>query len=88
MAWAPLFNERYKDEVHAWIRNVLPGYYRRGIGRRLLDLAKAISPSRLFLYTFLRNTCARAFYESQRFRCVARTEGSRNEEREPDVGYE
>jgi ribosomal protein S18 acetylase RimI-like enzyme len=67
---------------------VLPGYYRRGVGRKLLDLAKARSPSRLLLYTFQRNGRARAFYESQGFRIIDMTDGLRNEEKEPDIRYE
>ena len=67
---------------------VLPGYYRRGVGRKLLDLAKARSPSRLLLYTFQRNRRARAFYESQGFRIIDMTDGLRNEEKEPDIRYE
>ena len=67
---------------------VLPGYYRCGVGRKLLDLAKARSPGRLLLYTFQRNGRARAFYESQGFRIIDMTDGLRNEEKEPDIRYE
>jgi ribosomal protein S18 acetylase RimI-like enzyme len=67
---------------------VLPGYYRCGVGRKLLDLAKARSSARLFLYTFQRNLRARAFYESQGFRIIHVTNGLRNEEKEPDICYE
>ncbi len=67
---------------------VLPGQYRRGIGRMLLNWAKARSPKRLFLYTFQRNEGARAFYESQGFRALTVTDGARNEEKEPDILYE
>ena len=48
------------------------GWQRRGIGRMLLDWAKAQSRGSLWLYTFARNTRACAFYESQGFRVVAR----------------
>jgi ribosomal protein S18 acetylase RimI-like enzyme len=41
----------------------------------------------LFAYTFQRNARARAFYESQGFRIIKMTDGSRNEEREPDIRY-
>jgi GNAT superfamily N-acetyltransferase len=67
---------------------VLPGHYRRGIGRMLLDWAKARSPNRLWLYTFQRNARARAFYESQGFRALTLSDGARNEEKEPDILYE
>jgi GNAT superfamily N-acetyltransferase len=65
-----------------------PGHYRQGVGSRLLALAKRESPGRLRLYTFQRNTRARAFYEAHGFRIVELNGGSRNEEREPDVQYE
>jgi GNAT superfamily N-acetyltransferase len=67
---------------------VLPGYYRCGVGRKLLDLAKTRSPAQLFLYTFQRNDRARVFYESQGFRIIDMTNGLRNEEQEPDICYE
>jgi ribosomal protein S18 acetylase RimI-like enzyme len=43
------------------------GHHRQGIGKMLLDWAKARSGGTLWLYTFERNTIARAFYESQGF---------------------
>lgn len=70
---------------HLYVR---PGYYRRGIGDRLLTKAKEISPRRLRLFTFQRNGRARAFYEARGFVAVDFNEGSRNEEGEPDVLYE
>lgn len=48
------------------------GHHRRGIGRHLLDLAKASSVGTLWLFTFSRNTGACGFYESQGFRVVQR----------------
>ena len=65
-----------------------PGQERRGIGSRLLAQAKARSPGHLRLYTFQRNSAARAFYEARGFRIVAMSDGSRNEEGEPDILYE
>lgn len=65
-----------------------PGHYRRGIGSMLLAKAKYRSPGRLHLFTFERNTTARAFYEARGFRIVDRNDGSRNEEGEPDLLYE
>lgn len=67
---------------------VLPGNYRRGIGRTLLNLAKTRRPNRLYLYTFQRNTSARAFYETQGFRIIDMSAGTRNEETEPDIRYQ
>jgi len=45
---------------------------RQGIGRMLLDVAKAESSGSLWLYTFARNVRACAFYESQGFRVIQR----------------
>ena len=67
---------------------LLPGYYRRGFGSRLLDLAKAISPGGLHLYAFQRNHRARAFYERHGFTVFDLNDGARNEEGEPDARYE
>ncbi|MFH9467349.1 GNAT family N-acetyltransferase [Streptomyces clavifer] len=64
-----------------------PDALRRGIGTRLLDHVKAASRGELSLYTFRRNTAACAFYERHGFVAVAYDDGSRNEEREPDVQY-
>jgi ribosomal protein S18 acetylase RimI-like enzyme len=61
-----------------------PGLLRSGIGSALLDVAKA-SNSRLQLWAFQANTNARSFYRSQGFREVELTNGSGNEEQEPDV---
>lgn len=48
------------------------GHHRLGIGRRLLDIAKAGSQGSLWLFTFARNTNACAFYESQGFTVAER----------------
>jgi len=45
--------------------------HRRGIGSRMLAWAKAQSGGSLSLYTFARNTVARAFYEHHGFVAVA-----------------
>ena len=70
---------------HLYVR---PGFYRQGIGDRLLAQAKAMSPRRLRLFTFQRNDRARAFYEARGFAPIEWTNGAGNEEREPDVLYE
>lgn len=67
---------------------VLPGHYRRGIGKQLLAVAQERGPDRLYLYTFQRNAGARAFYEAQGFRVVSISDGACNQEGEPDVCYE
>ena len=66
---------------------VSPRSLGQGIGTGLLDLAKRRSPSGLELYTFQSNTRARRFYERNGFRLVDEDDGSRNEERQPDVRY-
>lgn len=67
---------------------LLPGHFKRGIGSLLLAKAKERSPERLTLFTFQRNTVARAFYERHGFRLVDLDDGARNEEGEPDALYE
>ena len=66
---------------------VAPGHTGRGIGSRLVDLAKARQPAGLQLWTFQVNDGARRFYERHGFRAVEQTDGAGNEERQPDVRY-
>lgn len=54
-----------------------------GIGKNLLNKAKQSYP-RLSL-VFQRNENAGAFYSAMGFACVKQTDGSDNEEREPDA---
>ena len=65
---------------------VLPARQGQGIGENLLNIAKVACPE-LNLWTFQRNAPARRFYEKRGFVAVGETDGSRNEEREPDVLY-
>jgi ribosomal protein S18 acetylase RimI-like enzyme len=67
---------------------VRPGHFDRGIGSRLVDLAKERRPNGLGLYTFQVNDRARRFYERRGFRAVWFGDGEANEERQPDVRYE
>jgi GNAT superfamily N-acetyltransferase len=55
-----------------------------GVGKALLDQAKAECPQGLGLWTFVANTGARRFYEREGFREVARTDGD-NDEGLPDI---
>ncbi|MFJ5549547.1 GNAT family N-acetyltransferase [Streptomyces sp. NPDC093225] len=64
-----------------------PAHRGRGLGDRFLTLAKELSPEGLELWTFQVNTPAQRFYERHGFAAVERTDGSGNEEREPDVRY-
>jgi putative acetyltransferase len=60
------------------------GQHGRGIGSALLDKAMATEP-RLQLWAFRRNRAAIAFYLHKGFKIVAETDGSHNEEHEPDT---
>ena len=77
----------------AWLAQlyVKPGWTGHGIGQLLLDAviaeAKPFAPV-LRAYTFKRNDGARRFYERNGFVAVESTDGTGNEEREPDVRYE
>ncbi|AOR34939.1 histone acetyltransferase [Streptomyces fodineus] len=64
-----------------------PDWRGRGIGDRLVALAKERSPGGLTLWTFQVNRPAHRFYERHGFTAVEFTDGSGNEEREPDVRY-
>jgi putative acetyltransferase len=65
-----------------------PDAHNRGIGSALLAQAKERRPHGFDLWTFQRNAGARRFYDRHGFREVERTDGSGNEEREPDMRYE
>ncbi|POX53331.1 hypothetical protein C3489_16005 [Streptomyces sp. Ru71] len=64
-----------------------PGVRGRGIGDRFVALAKERRPGGLELWSFQVNAPARRFYERHGFVAAEFTDGSRNEEREPDVRY-
>jgi len=66
---------------------VAPGWTAQGIGSRLIGLAQSRRPNGLDLYTFQVNRGARRFYERHGFVEVASSDGSENEERQPDVRY-
>jgi GNAT superfamily N-acetyltransferase len=58
-----------------------------GLGSRLVDVAKQRCPAGLELWTFQVNVAAQRFYERHGFVAIGRTDGSGNEEHEPDVRY-
>ncbi|MGW1165103.1 GNAT family N-acetyltransferase [Streptomyces sp. NPDC002550] len=64
-----------------------PEWRGRGIGDRFVALAKERSPGGLTLWTFQVNKPAHRFYERHGFAAAEFTDGSGNEEREPDVRY-
>lgn len=65
---------------------VAVGEQRGGIGTLLLARARELSPTGLRLFTFTRNTAARAFYEKHGFRAT-KFGLSPPPESEPDVEY-
>ncbi|GAA4221168.1 GNAT superfamily N-acetyltransferase [Streptosporangium album] len=64
-----------------------PSWRGRTIGDRFVALAKERRPGGLELWTFQVNGPAQRFYGRHGFVAVERTDGSGNEEREPDVRY-
>ena len=72
-----------------WVEQLYlaPACYRQGIGTALLAIAKRHNPRELRLFCFQRNSRARAFYEANGFHAVRFSDGSDNEEREPDIEY-
>jgi GNAT superfamily N-acetyltransferase len=65
-----------------------PAHQGRGVGSLLLAKAQALRPAGLRLFAFQRNHRARAFYEARGFAPVRLSDGTGNEEKEPDVLYE
>ena len=66
---------------------LLPEWRGHGIGDLFVALAKERRPEGLTLWTFQVNKPAHRFYERHGFVPVERTDGSGNEELEPDVRY-
>jgi GNAT superfamily N-acetyltransferase len=75
------FREGWIDQLY-----ILPTWQGRRIGTALLQVAQDRF-DRLSLWTFQRNKRARSFYENHGFVAISETDGSRNEEKEPDVMY-
>jgi chorismate mutase/GNAT superfamily N-acetyltransferase len=70
-----------------WLHSlyVAPDRTGQGIGSVLLELAQSLRPRRLGLWVFETNKGARRFYARHGFVEVRRTDGSDNEEHQPDV---
>jgi GNAT superfamily N-acetyltransferase len=66
---------------------VAPGHTGRGLGSRLVGVAKRRRPAGLGLWTFEANVLARRFYERHGFVATGSTAGD-NEEGAPDVRYD
>jgi GNAT superfamily N-acetyltransferase len=73
-----------------WVEQlyVAPDRLGEGLGSRLIEHAKSRYPDGLELWTFQVNERARRFYEGHGFVAVEMTDGSANQERQPDVRYE
>ena len=67
---------------------VHPDAQNRGAGTALLDAAKRQRPDGFRLWVFQRNEGARRFYVRHGCHLVELTDGSGNQEREPDALYE
>jgi ribosomal protein S18 acetylase RimI-like enzyme len=74
--------------VESWVDQLYvdPTLFDRGVGSRLLAIAKRQRPRGLDLWTFESNHGARRFYERRGFTVVDSTDGD-NEEVEPDLRY-
>lgn len=75
------FRDGFIDQLY-----VLPQAQERGVGSALLGEAQSRF-DRFSLWTFQRNAPARRFYEARGFVLAEETDGSRNEEKEPDALY-
>ena len=64
-----------------------PNFIGQGAGSLLLVAAKNADVAALELWCFQANAGARRFYEARGFRAVEFTDGSRNEEKTPDMRY-
>jgi len=78
------FIARDGAEIHALY--LAQSAKRRGLGRMLLEDAKAQS-KHLKLWTFQANTSAQQFYLREGFVEAARTDGADNDEKLPDIHY-
>lgn len=72
-----------------WVDHLYIGtaHQRRGLGSALLAQAKR-THAQLRLWAFQKNATAIHFYLARGFREIERTDGSGNEEREPDALFE
>lgn len=73
-----------RDECFVTSFYVYPQSRSMGLGKRLMDEAKALSPDGLKLWTFVANTDGRRFYEREGFAELERSDGD-NEENLPDI---
>jgi GNAT superfamily N-acetyltransferase len=74
------FTEVWLDDLY-----VLPDHQGHGVGSALLDLVKARRPGGFCLWVFEMNAPARGFYARHGLVELERTDGSGNEEKQPDI---
>lgn len=79
------FLARQGEEIR--LLHTHPDFIGRGAGGLLIEHAKSCATKLLELWCFQKNTGARRFYERHGFRPTLFTDGSRNEEKEPDILY-
>lgn len=74
-------------DATGWIDHLYldPSWIGRGLGERLVEVARKRHPAGLQLWTFAANAAARRFYARLGFGEVEHTNGEGNEERAPDV---
>lgn len=77
----------YARTTAGWLDDlyVQPAHQGAGVGAALLDLVAARQPQGFCLWVFESNLPAREFYARRGLVELERTDGSANEEREPDV---
>jgi ribosomal protein S18 acetylase RimI-like enzyme len=95
------FRDRVFAECEVWIAGAIDGFIAfrpgwvdhlyvrpecqgQGIGTALVAVAMS-GNAPLRLWVFQRNAAAIGFYQARGFREIGRTDGSHNEEREPDM---
>jgi GNAT superfamily N-acetyltransferase len=79
LGWLDMLGEEL-DQLY-----IKRGHTGLGLGKQLLDWAKARSPGRLRAFTFQVNHGARRFYAREGFIEVRLSDGTGNEEGQPDV---
>jgi len=82
--WRGLLGFIARDGIMIHALYLAPRARGRGLGKRLLDIAKSRS-DQLELWSFQSNTGARAFYAREGFSEVEMTDGAGNDEKVPDV---
>lgn len=72
----------------SWVNQlyILTNHQGKGLGSKLLEKAKS-DHNELNLWTFQKNLKAIKFYEGKNFKIHKKTDGQKNEEKEPDIHY-